>query len=66
MGRAYGQLVPTILERLLVEDRTAFRHGLERILDWPFERVVVAHGSVSAEGGRDQLVRGYRWVLDSE
>jgi len=66
MGRAYGQLVPTILERLLVEDRTAFRHGLERILDWPFERVVVAHGSVSTEGGRDQLVRGYGWVLDSE
>ncbi len=60
---SYGRLAPSLLERILVKDRTAFRHSLERILEWPFERVVVAHGDVSEKGGREELVDGYSWVL---
>ena len=63
LGGAYGRLSPTLLERLLVRDRAAFRQSLERILAWPFERVVMAHGEVSEKGGREELVRGYSWVL---
>ena len=63
LGGAYGRLSPTLLERLFVRDRPAFRRSLERILEWPFDRVVVAHGEVSERGGREELVRGYRWVL---
>jgi hypothetical protein len=63
LGGSYGRLSPTLLERLLVRDRTAFRDSLERILEWPFDRVVVAHGEVSEEGGRAELIRGYSWVL---
>jgi hypothetical protein len=63
LGGTYGRLAPTLLERLLVRDRTAFRQSLERILAWPFVRVVVAHGEVSEEGGREELVRSYSWVL---
>jgi hypothetical protein len=63
LGGVYGRLSPTLLERLLVRDRTAFRHSLERILDWPFERVVVAHGEVSEKAGREELIRGYSWLL---
>jgi hypothetical protein len=59
----YGRLAPTLLERLFVRDRAAFRHSLERILEWPFERVVVAHGEVSEDSGREELIRGYRWAL---
>jgi hypothetical protein len=58
-----GRLSPTLLERLMVRDRAAFRRSLERILDWPFERVVVAHGEVVESGGREQLARGYAWAL---
>ncbi|HEM45978.1 MAG TPA: DUF4336 domain-containing protein, partial [Alphaproteobacteria bacterium] len=64
LAGSYGRLSPTILERLLVRDRKAFRESLERILEWPFERVVVAHGEVRETGGREELVRGYAWVLD--
>jgi hypothetical protein len=60
----YGRLAPTILERLLVRDRLAFRRSLERILEWPFERVIVAHGEVCESGGREGLIRGYAWVFD--
>jgi hypothetical protein len=63
LGGTFGRLSPTLLERLLVRDRTAFRHSLEQILEWPFERVVVAHGEVSEKGGREELVRGYSWLL---
>jgi Domain of unknown function (DUF4336) len=63
LAGTYERLSPTLLEKLLVRDRTAFRHSLERILKWPFERVVVAHGDVSENGGREELVRGYSWLL---
>ncbi len=65
LAGTYGRLSPTLLERILVRDRAAFRQSLERILEWPFERVVVAHGEVSETGGREELVRGYSWLLDS-
>lgn len=62
---AYGHLAPTLLERLLVRDRTTFRASLQRILDWPFDRVIVAHGTVLETGGRRELARGYSWLLGS-
>lgn len=66
LGGTYGRLSPTLLERLLVRDRPAFRRSLERVLEWPFDRVVVAHGAVSEKGGREELVRGYSWLLGRE
>jgi hypothetical protein len=60
---AYGRLAPTLLERLFVNDRAGFRDSLKRILDWPFTRVVVSHGEVSETGGREELIRGYSWIL---
>lgn len=65
-GRAYGRLSPTLIERILVRDRPAFRRSLTRILEWPFERVVVTHGQVLEKGGREALARGYSWVLGGE
>lgn len=65
MARAYGRLSPTLLERIFAKDRPAFRRSLERILEWPFERVVVSHGEVSETGGREELIRGYAWLLES-
>jgi len=64
LAGTYGRLSPTLLERIMVRDRAAFRESLERILEWPFERVVIAHGEVSETGGREELVRGYSWLLD--
>jgi hypothetical protein len=62
LAGAYGRLSPTIIERLLVRDRAAFRSSLARIMEWPFDRVVVAHGEVLEEGGRQELARGYAWL----
>ncbi len=62
LGGAYGRLAPTTLERLLVRDREAFRRSFERMLAWPFERVIVAHGTVAESGGREDLERSYAWL----
>lgn len=43
--------------------RKAARPVLERILDWPVERVVMAHGTPVEEGGRDFLRRAFDWML---
>lgn len=59
----YGELAPTLVERLLTRDRSAFRASLERILAWPFERVIVSHGTILERNGRRALARGYAWLL---
>ena len=64
LGGAYGRLAPTLLERIMIRDRPAFRESLAAILEWPFERVIVAHGDVVETGGRAEFTRGYAWLLD--
>jgi hypothetical protein len=61
---AYGRPAPTVLERLLIRDRVAFRRSLERILAWPISRVVIAHGDVVEAGGRAAIAEAYSWLLD--
>lgn len=61
---AYDRFGPTRLERLLVRDRAAARRSLELLLQWDFDRVVVAHGRILESGGREALRRGYAWLLD--
>ncbi|MFK7898918.1 MAG: DUF4336 domain-containing protein [Myxococcota bacterium] len=62
MARTHGRLSPTLLERLLIRDRGAFKTSFERILEWPFERIIVSHGDISETGGREQLLQGYAWL----
>jgi hypothetical protein len=50
---------------MLVRDKASFRDSLRRVLDWPIERVIVAHGTVLETEGRRELARGYSWLLDS-
>lgn len=66
LAGAYGRLSSTLLERLLVRDRAAFRRSLDRILLWPFSRVVVAHGAVIEAGGRAALADAYAWLLRAD
>lgn len=58
---AYGRPAVTVSERLLIRDRVAFRHSLERILCWPISRIVIA--SVVERGGRAALADAYSWLL---
>lgn len=53
-GARRGLAVPKTV-RLLVRDREAARRSAKRILDWPFERVIVAHNAVVEHDARRQV-----------
>jgi len=63
--RSYGHFGPSTLDPWLIRDRAAARRCMERILEWDFDRVIVAHGDVLERGGREALRRGYGWLLAS-
>ena len=48
--------------RWMYRDREATRAALERVLAWDFDRIVLAHGDVVAERGRDVLRESFSWL----
>ncbi|MEO1589845.1 MAG: DUF4336 domain-containing protein [Cyanobacteria bacterium J06632_22] len=55
---SYKHLRPSLLERV-VSPRKAVLASLRTVLDWDFERVVMAHGSVIEHEGKTKLRQGY-------
>jgi hypothetical protein len=49
--------------RLATTDRAAARQDVGRVLSWPAERLVMAHGAPVATGGRDALERAFAWLM---
>jgi hypothetical protein len=50
------------LERIAVRNRAAAREQVARMLDWPCERIVLAHGALVERNGREVLRRAYAWL----
>jgi hypothetical protein len=48
--------------RLAFTDRRAARDAVQRILDWPTQKVVMAHGSPVERDARAYLTRAFRWL----
>jgi hypothetical protein len=59
---AYGRFGPSRLERWWTRDKPALRGSIERVLDWGFDRVTVAHGDVLEGSARDQVRAGWSWL----
>lgn len=49
--------------RYYFEDHGALRASVERILEWSFDRIVVAHGDVVERDGHAVFRRGFDWLL---
>jgi hypothetical protein len=60
---AYGEFGPSRLLRFAYRDRDAMRVGVERILEWDFERIIVSHGDVLEPNGRARLREAFGWLL---
>lgn len=58
---AYPGVRASALERLGMR-RAVAREELGAILEWDFDRVVLAHGAVVERGGRDAMRAAYRWL----
>ena len=48
---------------LPVNDRQRMRRSMERILDWDFDQIVVGHGAVVTEKGKEAFCAAFQWLL---
>lgn len=60
--RAYGQFALPIYHRFAVLDRVQLRHSFDMILHWNFERVIMSHGEILHQHGRENFERIWKWV----
>ena len=63
-GAGGGKLAQSRLWRSVTKDRAAARRSIEQMLEWEFERVVLAHGAL-VEGGdaRERTREALWWML---
>jgi len=59
----YNVLGPTALEKYATKQRQKARAALLRVMSWPFEAVIMAHGEVIKTNGKSKLEIGYQWLL---
>lgn len=50
--------------RVAFTDRRAARESIRRILAWPTEKVIIAHGAPICDDGQAFLRRAFRWLAD--
>ncbi|SFR57112.1 protein of unknown function [Yoonia tamlensis] len=57
--------VPTVPRkfRMAMTDRPAARAGAKRILEWPAQRLVMAHGAPMQSGGQAALRNAFGWLV---
>ena len=60
---AYGRFGPSRIFRYgVLKDAHAMRRSIDRILEWDFDRVSVAHGEILERGGHEALRAGFAWL----
>ena len=58
----YGRIGWSRFLRLLYRDRKAARASVDRLLQWPFERVVISHGNIISDHARETVRRAFGWL----
>lgn len=62
---SYDALRPTFLEKWYSTDRALVERSIRAVLEWEFDRVIMAHGSIIETNGKAMLKAGYEWLLDT-
>jgi hypothetical protein len=52
MFGTYGRFASSRLFKSFIKDKAAFRRSLERLGEWDFDRIIMAHGDVLESGGK--------------
>ncbi|MGB3137721.1 MAG: hypothetical protein WBB18_13025, partial [Nodosilinea sp.] len=63
LGSSYDSLSPSLLEQIATSDKATVRAAVQQALNWDFDRVIMAHGSIVEQGGKAQLKQGYERFL---
>ncbi len=59
----YKSLSPSLLEQVATTEKKKVRKSIKQILGWDFERVIMAHGSIIEQNGKEKFKRGYEKFL---
>ncbi len=62
LGGTWQKVGQSLEWRRLVKDRAAAARSASDLLEWDFERVVVAHGDVVADDARERARRALAWM----
>jgi hypothetical protein len=61
----YQQLRPSILEKIVTKDKKQITRSIEKLLQWDFQKVIMAHGTIVENNAKQQLKEGYEWFLNT-
>lgn len=57
-----GRFSPTRVYKLALRNRTAARSSLRTMLNWDFDRIIIAHGVIQETGGKQALREAYKFL----
>lgn len=63
LGGTYGKVAPVLPDRFATKARAKAKEALVKILEWPFERIILAHGDLVESEAKQHLESGYQWLL---
>jgi len=59
----YKNFSPSLLEKVASTEKAKVKQAVQKILDWDFERVIMAHGSIIENQGKQKFKAGYESFL---
>jgi len=62
IGGIYGKIGLSRMLRLAFRDRKKARRSIDQVLDWDFDRIVLAHGEPIGSNGVEALREAYTWL----
>ncbi|NEQ74403.1 MAG: DUF4336 domain-containing protein [Okeania sp. SIO2C9] len=60
----YKQLRPSFLEQLGTKEKEKVRQSVQKILQWDFRRVIMAHGTIVEDDAKQKFKKGYECFLE--
>ena len=64
LGGVYQNPAPLLDVKLAYLDKKAARSSLKKVMDWDFERMILAHGHLINSGAKPIFERAYRFLLE--
>ena len=59
----YKKLRQSLLERFATREKEQVKQSVQKVLQWDFTRIIVAHGSIVEHNAKRQFREGYEWFL---
>ena len=63
LNGAHNKCTTTRVFKLMIEDKLLFKSSIEYILNWDFERIVLAHGAVIEIDAKSILTNSFSWLF---